>query len=983
MLNLKGVKKDYLTGGAKVEALRGVDICFRKSEFVSVLGPSGCGKTTLLNIIGGLDKYSDGDLVIKGKSTKQYSDREWDAYRNHSVGFVFQNYNLIPHQSVLANVELALTLSGVKRAERRARAKKALERVGLGDQLHKKPNQMSGGQMQRVAIARAIVNDPEILLADEPTGALDTETSVQVMEVLKEISKDRLVIMVTHNPELAERYSTRIIKLVDGRVTDDSDPYTETEQESNYKLKKNRSMSFLTALGLSVNNLLTKKGRTVMTCFAGSIGIIGIALILAVSNGVNAFIGKVQEDTLSKYPLTIQAEQADLSIMLEGMSGSNPSSGTVSNREDNKVYGSNMMYKVMTMMTSVPTTKNNITDLKKYIESNPDFNKYASAIKYSYNIPMSFYTKNDEDKVVKVDGEKVMLDMYESMGVSMGSGSTSSAMISSYSSMLNIWEEMLSGSDGELVNPMLKEQYDVVYGNWPENESEVVLVLTENNEINDFVIYALGLKPSTELDDMMQAAIKGEQYILDDKGWSYEDLCGLELKLIIPTDALQKQPNGSYLDLTSTDAGLNILYGNEDLHTDIKISGIIRPNENALFAMLGGSIGYTSALTEKIIKATAESDIVKAQLADPKTDVITGLPFASSVAKLDDAEKITAVKDYFASAETKRKAEIYTSILTTPTEEYINSALSAYMQNITREQIIESMVLAYSQSMGTDDTETIKSYLNGMSDDELKRLFTEQVTALLKKQYADQVMTQLAPLTEEQRAAALDAMKFTDEQYVSFYTEYLPSSVSKSTYEEIIKKLGYVDIDSPSTVTIYAATFNDKNAISDLIDKYNDSRDDDNKIKVTDYVKLLMSSVSTVINAISYVLIAFVGISLVVSSIMIGVITNISVLERTKEIGILRAVGASKKDVGHVFNAETFIIGLMSGMIGIGVTLLMIIPINILLHYFTGIPYLSAVLPVKGAVILVVLSMFLTTVAGLIPSRSASKKDPVVALRTE
>ncbi len=981
MLKLQGIKKTYKTGGADVEALRGIDIEFRKSEFVSILGPSGCGKTTLLNIIGGLDKYTDGDLVIKGRSTKKYNDHDWDAYRNHSVGFVFQNYNLIPHQTVLSNVELALTLSGVSKSERRRRAEDALKRVGLGDQLHKKPNQMSGGQMQRVAIARAIVNDPEILLADEPTGALDTETSIQVMEILKEIAKDRLVIMVTHNPDLAEQYSTRIIKLIDGSVTDDTAPYSSEGENDKYEAKKNKSMSFLTALGLSVNNLLTKKGRTIMTCFAGSIGIIGIALILSVSNGVNLFIDKVQEDTLSKYPLTIEAESVDMSVMLEGMGGGMASE--VPDRELDKVYSSDMMYKLVSMMTSVPTSKNNLTDFKKHLETNADFKKYSSAIKYTYDIPLNFYVKGDGDKISKVDTERVFTDMYASMGVTLGSGSASSSMISTYSSTMKIWEELLSGEDGELVNPMLKEQYDLVYGKWPEKSNEVVLILNERNEINDFVLYALGLKSSDELGELIKAVMEGRELEANSKSWSYEEICDLSVKLILSADCWQKQADGTYVNIAETEKGVSYLFGDEAKSTEIKISGIIRPNDNAIFAMISGAFGYTSALTEEILEKTENKDIVKAQLEALDTDIFTGLPFANAVKPLEKAEKVQAVKDYIASLSDSERLAFYSTVLSVPSDEYVKDAVEAYLKTLDRETMINLLITAYSEQMGTTDVESITEYFNGMSDDELKALFSEQAASVVIKQYAERIKLQLEQMSPEAVAVMFENAGYTEDDYAEFYELYLPATVSKATYEDNIKKLGYVDADSPSAITIYAATFNDKNMISDLVAEYNKELDEEDQIKMTDYVKLLMSSVSTVINAISYVLIAFVGISLVVSSIMIGVITNISVLERTKEIGILRAVGASKSDIAHVFNAETFIIGLLSGAFGIGITLLLIIPINLVLHAVTDISYLNASLPVAGAVILVILSMLLTIIAGIIPSKAASKKDPVVALRSD
>ncbi len=980
LLKLQNIKKIYQTGAETVHALRGVSLEFRKSEFVSILGPSGCGKTTLLNIIGGLDHYTDGDLMIKGKSTKKYKDGDWDAYRNHSVGFVFQNYNLIPHQTVLANVEIALTLSGVSKKERRRRAEEALIKVGLGDQLNKKPNQMSGGQMQRVAIARAIVNDPEILLADEPTGALDTETSVQVMEILKEIAKDRLVIMVTHNPELAEVYSTRIIKLIDGQVISDSAPYTSQNEEVSYSLKKNKSMSFFTALGLSVNNLLTKKGRTVMTCFAGSIGIIGIALILSVSNGVNVFIDKVQEDTLSKYPLTIESETVDMSLMLQGAGGEN---ADAPERELDKVYSSDIMYKLVTMMTTVPTSKNNLTDFKNYIDSSEEFNKYASAIKYTYNIPLNFYIENPDGDIVKADTERVFNDMYKAMGMSIGSGSASSSLVSTYSSMMKIWEEMLSGEDGELVNPMLKEQYDLVSGDWPTEANQVVLVINERNELSDFVLYALGLKSSDELAELMKAAMDGKELESTAESWSYEEICGLKIRLILSADTYQKQLDGTYIDLSSTDKGLEYLFNDDSKYTEIEISGIIKPNDNALFSMISGAFGYTSALTEQILERTENNPLVLEQLENTDIDIFSSLPFKSTVKEPTSEEKITAAKEYFAALSSEARAEIYKLILSVPSDAYVRQAVAEMMKSIDRETAVQNLIKAYAEQMGTTDTDSIKAYFDKMSDDDVMALYSAEIAKAVSAQYAEQMQASLSQLAPEAVIGMFDAAGYTDADYEKFYSLYLPSSVSDAAYDDNIKKLGYVDKDSPYSITIYAANFNDKNMISDLVAEYNKGVSEDDQIKMTDYVKLLMSSVSTVINAISYVLIAFVGISLVVSSIMIGVITNISVLERTKEIGILRAVGASKSDIAHVFNAETFIIGLLSGLFGIGITLLFIIPINIILHALTDIAYLSASLPIAGAVILVLLSMLLTIIAGVIPSRAASKKDPVVALRSD
>ncbi|MBQ0101428.1 MAG: ABC transporter ATP-binding protein/permease, partial [Firmicutes bacterium] len=946
-------------------------------------------KTTLLNIIGGLDQYTSGDLEIRGRSTKNYSDRDWDTYRNHSIGFVFQSYNLIPHQTVLSNVELALTLSGVKKSERKRRATEALERVGLGDQMNKKPNQLSGGQMQRVAIARAIVNDPEILLADEPTGALDSETSVQVMDILREIANDRLVIMVTHNPELAERYSDRIIRLKDGLIVDDSRPIEKGENESTSLLEKakNRSMSFFTALGLSVNNLLTKKGRTIMTCFAGSIGIIGIALILSVSNGVNNFINKIQEDTLTKYPLTIDAESVDMTAMLEGMAGTSSDDDgkdddpTIAERDEDRVYATSGIAKIMKAMTSITTSKNNVTDFKKHIEKSAEFKKYASAVKYSYNLSLNMYYTDADGKIAKSDSGSVLTDMYAAMGVTLGG--TSSSMLSSYSTAMSVWEEMLSGSNGELISPILTEQYDIMAGKWPESYDEAVIVVNERNELSDFVLYSLGLKSSEEFSEIIKAAMEQKEIDISEDSWSADEITSLSFRLILPCDCYRKQSDGKWLNLSSTEAGMKILYNDPASYTEIKIVGIIRPNENALFNMMTGAIGYTSKLTEYIISRTEENELVKAQLADKDTDAILGLPFRTEEDEPTADEKLAAVKEWIASLSAEEKAELYVEIMSTPTADYIKSAFEGMTASMTRDELTAQILTQYAENMGTTDTEKVKSYLDSMSEEELHTLIYDSVAEMISAAYSQEVRAKMSMIPAESLAMMLDPDKLTEGQIDAVYKDHIPSSFSDSDYASCLADLGYVDKDSPKVITIYASTFENKNKISDLVDEYNKSVKEEDKIKMTDYVKLLMSSVSTVINAISYVLIAFVGISLVVSSIMIGVITNISVLERTKEIGILRAVGASKKDIGLVFNAETFIIGLFAGVIGIAVTLILIVPINLILHHFTGLAYLSAALPVGGAVLLVLLSFILTVIAGIIPARAASNKDPVIALRSE
>lgn len=981
MLKLKNITKDYIVGDTVVKALKGIDLEFRKSEFVSILGPSGCGKTTLLNIVGGLDGYTSGDLIINNKSTKDFTDGDWDAYRNHSIGFVFQNYNLIPHQTVLSNVELALTLSGISKKERRERAVKALESVGLGDQLHKKPNQMSGGQMQRVAIARALVNDPEILLADEPTGALDSETSVQIMDILKEISKDRLIIMVTHNPELAEKYSSRIIRLKDGLVIGDSNPYEAPKEEAplpkekkEKKIKK-PAMSFRTALGLSLNNLMTKRARTFLTSFAGSIGIIGIALILSVSTGVQNYIDSVQQDTLSAYPITIEAETVDTSALLETITGKKDKS---LDHDRDAVYSSSAMYELINAMNSAGTSKNNLKAFKEYLESSDnEISQHISAIQYSYDLDLNIYTKDESGNIVKSDISELMEKLYGNAGYS----SVASGRYSSSFGSMQVWEEMLPGTDGNLVSSLLYDQYDLLYGSWPSSYNEIVLIVDKNNEVSDICLYALGLKSADEMQEIMESAMKGEQIDIDAQKWSYEDICSMTFKLVPSSSCYQYDSStGKYTDLTQTETGLNYLYDNG---IELKVSGIVRPNEDASATMMSGAIGYTTALTQYVIDQANESDIVKAQLADPDNDIFTGLPFPSDD-EMSDSEKAKAIKQYFASLSPSEKASMYTSIASEPTDEYVSGVVSQYMQGMTRDDVEKAMMESAQESTGMDQ-EKLQEYIDSMDDETLFAYVEKLIAEKVREQYAESMQSKLGTMTTDQLAAALDAAipTYTEEQLADLYDKYMPESYSEATLEDNLKKLGYVDMENPSAINIYASTFEDKDAISDGIKAYNDSVAEEDKITYTDYVALLMSSITTIINAISYVLIVFVAISLVVSSIMIGIITYISVLERTKEIGILRAMGASKRDISRVFNAETIIVGFAAGIIGIGITLALNVVINIILHNLTGIQSLNAALPVLGGTILVIISMVLTFIAGLIPSSIAAKKDPVIALRTE
>lgn len=895
MLELNDIKKDYVSGSTTVSALKGINLRFRDCEFVSILGQSGCGKTTMLNIIGGLDKYTSGDLKINGVSTKNYKDRDWDFYRNNSIGFVFQSYNLIPHQTVLSNVELALTLSGVSKAERKKRAIEALEKVGLGEQIHKKPNQMSGGQMQRVAIARALVNNPDILLADEPTGALDTETSIQIMELLKEISKDRLIIMVTHNPELAKNYSTRIVKLLDGVITDDSDPYTLEDMEadirakeaakvktSEKKIKKSgkkqkTSMSFFTALSLSFNNLMTKKTRTILTAFAGSIGIIGIAMILSISNGIQLYIDRVQRDTLSSYPITLQAESIDISSMVTSMTGNSDSE---EHDDKSKIYSNDIMGDMINTMVK-EVKSNNLSEFKKYIENGgSDIKSYVSDIQYSYDVPLNIYMKDTSNGVEQLN-PSTMFDSIYGEGATSTSSAMSSGMGMGMFSNSSVWNQLLGNQQ------VLDEQYDVLAGHWPENYNEVVLVVDKNNEVDDYTLYSLGLKDPEEVRTLFKKMMVGESYeTKKDISYTFDEILDTEFKLVMPTDMYKyNDVTGTWDDYSKDDKYMTNVVNNG---TDIKVCGIIRPNDDAVSTSISSGIGYTAKLTEYIIEEVKNSEIAKAQLADTSVDVFTGVPF----------------------------------------------------DNDRNTEITMDDVNAYMATLSPEESAQMQAMTSGMSDDQILQLFS----ASLKARTTD---------------ATLDSNK---------------------------SKLGITDLDTPSQIDIYATDFDSKEKVQNIIKDYNKLQQDDGKeenvINYTDYVGIMMSSVSTIINAISYVLIAFVAISLIVSSIMIGIITYISVLERTKEIGVLRSIGASKKDVSRIFNAETLIEGFVSGALGIVVTLLLCIPANALIKHLTDISNVAQ-LPVAGGVILIIISMFLTFIAGLIPAKLAAKKDPVVALRSE
>ncbi len=1004
MLELKNIRKDYPAGEDTVHALKGISLCFRESEFVSILGPSGCGKTTMLNIIGGLDGYTDGDLVINGKSTKDFKERDWDAYRNHSIGFVFQSYNLIPHQTVLQNVELALSLSGVSKAERRKRAVTALENVGLGNQLKKKPSEMSGGQMQRVAIARALVNNPDIILADEPTGALDTETSIQVMNILKEVAKDRLVIMVTHNPDLAEKYSTRIIRMLDGNVTHDSMPLSpdeisaaqKKEQQKNSGQKgKKPSMSMKTAFGLSLKNLFTKKGRTMLTSFAGSIGIIGIALIYAVSQGMTAYIDVLQEDTLSSYPLTIEAQHTDMGSLLETFIGKATSG---SDHDKDAVYQKAMAYDLLNSLNSMETDENDLKSFKEYIETERSHadSTLADAVKgvqYTYDMDMLVYTESVDGTIIQSDAEALLQDLLleyfgtdvstmMNMGESMGMNPEDNPManMSPMGNKMVLWQEMLPGDNGKLINSVLENQYDLIYGSWPTQHDEIVLVVDENNEIDDMTLYALGLKSKEDIDALAQAAFEKTTIDVPDESWTFEEICDMEFRTVFSSDCYRyDEKTGLYTDLRDTQAGLKYLYDNG---TVLRVSGIIRPNEDAVSTMLSGRIGYTSELTEYIIEHSKDSEAIKAQQDTPSKDIFTGLPFRESTGNLSETEKAASFRNYIAVLDEAGKADAYVRMMSIPEKEELDAMVSQTIASTKRSDMEAALTDALSMQMGMSEAD-VKEYLAAMNDADMTEIFTEMVTEQIKTEYAAGAAEQLAGMSTAQLAAALDAAMpaYTEAQMAVYHDEVL--AFSDSDYESNMKKLGFVNLDSPASVNLFASTFENKDVIEAAIADYNEGREELEKITYTDYVGLMMSSVTTIIDAITYVLIAFVAISLVVSSIMIGVITLISVQERTKEIGILRAIGASKKNVSSMFNAETVMIGFASGALGVGITYLLCIPINMILHHLTGISNLNAFLPFEAALVLIGISILLTLFAGIIPSGSAAKKDPVKALRSE
>lgn len=1034
MLQIKDIYKEYRTGDLVQKALDHVSLNLRDNEFVAILGPSGSGKTTLLNIIGGLDQYDSGDLVINEISTKNYKDKDWDSYRNHTIGFVFQSYNLIPHQDILSNVELALTISGISKSERRQRAVEALEEVGLGEQIHKKPNQLSGGQMQRVAIARALVNNPDILLADEPTGALDSDTSVQVMDLLKEVAKDRLVVMVTHNPELAQAYATRIVELRDGKIRSDSDPLELKPthwMEPEHKNMGKSSMSFLTALSLSFNNLKTKKARTILTSFAGSIGIIGIALILSLSTGVNQYIQSIEEETLSEYPLQIQSTGFDLTSMM----GDAQQSGSDKEKENKETESKKAaQVHVSEMITNMFSKigSNDLASLKQYFDSGDSkIDNYTNAVEYTYDVSPQIYSSNTKNiRQVHPDNS------FSSLG--LGSSTSSNSLMSSMMST-NVFFQM-PGKDS-----LYKDQYDVKAGRWPTKYNECVLVLTGNGNISDFMLYTLGLRDYDELDKMIEEFSKEETVKVPDdisSSYSYDDILNTKFKIVNPSDCYQydKQYN-VYRDKTDD---TNYMKKVLDKSEDLTIVGIVQPSEDATATMMSSGIYYPASLTDHVIEEAQSSEIVKKQLDQPDVDVFTGKRFDDKKSSQLDMNSLFTIdtdklKQAFSIDQSKLGAgagsldlsgiQIDTSSMpsidtdalfegmdleldedqVTKLSDQLTSGFESYLKknNLTDEENMDTYFMAYLQ---TDDAQSLLQsgmsgiiQSSGLADQFQQNLekqmqsamqqYAQTISKSLQKQINSAMQQQMSSLANNfQNAIQIDASKFQDAIQMNMNEEELSELMMSlmtsdtSTYENNLQKLGYADFDEPSGINIYPKDFENKEKVIEILDDYNtrtEKTDEDKVISYTDYVGTLMSSVTDIINVISYVLIAFVAISLVVSSIMIGVITYISVLERKKEIGILRAIGASKHNISQVFNAETFIIGLLAGVLGIVITLLLLIPGNMLIHNIAGTTNVNAQLPVMGAVILITLSVILTLIGGLIPSRKAAKSDPVTALRSE
>ncbi len=1057
MLSLRDIVKTYTSGDSEVHALQGVSIDFRESEFVSILGPSGCGKTTMLNIIGGLDRYTSGDLIINGRSTKEYRDADWDTYRNHSIGFVFQSYNLIMHQTVLANVELALTLSGVSREERRQRAIDALEQVGLGDQIHKKPNQMSGGQMQRVAIARALVNDPDILLADEPTGALDTATSVQIMEILKKVSEKKLIIMVTHNPELAAEYSNRIIRVLDGKVIDDSNPYAapvaeaaesaepctdapaqekpKKKKEKTPKRAKNaadgkgkRSMSFLTALSLSFTNLLTKKTRTLLVSIAGSIGIIGIALILALSNGVNLFIATVQEDTLSTYPLTIQKHTQDMSAMLGAMTATGNSNNY---RDESKIYVDDSMGTMMSAMSA--TVENNLTAFKAYLDANPDkYEGLVNDIQYTYDYDLQVFNMVAVDKDGKsvLEAREIGMDVvFDHMGDAFSGMSELMEMSGSMGGM-NVFSEMINNQ------ALLDQQYDVIAGSWPTAYNEVVLVVSSNNQLSKMTMYMLGMLDPANIEKELKDLMAGKYESGETVSFTFDELLATKFMLLTTADFFEKTDKSyttaqgelyKWSDLRDTPAFDRAAFVSEN-GVELKIAGIIRPKKGATATSISGAIGYTKALTDHILAKNASSEVINQQKQNPTHNVLTGLPFErthytpETIDQLIDKIDNATMEIFYAymTQQILSNPEFSDRIQVTDTESFLgmfmllpaenraaifNDVLTAAAADPANEAGLQKLCTLLSMSTGgititpqnfvkllpvLDLQTQVLGALAGIPANQMPPDGVPGLIEMAGEQNMQTIYTKLTEsikqmtVNEEIFVALLGTMTADDPAFVQLEeTLYSMAPQIDATLESVLKTLDDAEKVDPASVNFYAVDFESKEKIEAMIADYNASVEEKDQLEYSDLVGALMSSVTIIVDAISYVLIAFVSISLVVSSIMIGIITYISVLERTKEIGVLRAIGASKKDISRVFNAETLIIGFAAGAIGILTTLLLCLPINAILRAVTDMENIRAVLPVAAAFILVAISMILTLIAGIIPSRIAAKKDPVEALRSE
>lgn len=921
MLQLRNIRKTYTTGDFTQVALDGVSLDLRDNEFVAILGPSGSGKTTLLNIIGGLDRYETGDLIINGTSTKEYHDRDWDAYRNHTIGFVFQSYNLIPHQTVLANVELALTISGVSKSERRRRAQEALVQVGLGDHINKRPNQLSGGQMQRVAIARALVNDPHIVLADEPTGALDSETSVQIMELLKEVARDRLVVMVTHNPELAEQYATRIVRLKDGVIVGDSRPVGPEEQDNVIPVSRSlgkASMSFATSLSLSFKNLWTKKARTLLTAFAGSIGIIGIALILSLSTGVNKYISDIQQDAMNAYPIIINAETVDMSSLMSSAGLMASEAAEIDDSRD-KVYANNSVLEMDANMNA-SITENDLTAFKNYLDDpDSDIRQYlgGNGIVYTYDVNFDVLTTDTTGVVINTNRDtKTSLDDMEDAQTSSENSEIAmnmNPMLAGSTVGAENFEEIIPGADDDtLVSPVVSDSYDVVAGSWPDAYNEVVLVMDDKNSISSSVLYQIGVIDDDTYDSILDALADNKK--AEEPSWTYDDLLQKTFRLVPVCDYYIQNDDGTFSDTHDDAANQQTLYDNG---IPLTVSGIIRPKDGSENASLQSAIGYTRALTDYLIDYTDQSAVVKAQEATPDTNVLTGVEFTAA----DDAAKAADAKAYMENLGISEKASLY------------------------------GAVMAAAAQSGAGDTSAMAA-MGSMSGDETTM------------------------------ASALDAWLASDpdqQTLVDFYDQYL----GDVTYEDNLTDFGKVSLDAPYSISIYTDTFEDKEGVTACIDAYNADQDEDHQITYTDYVALLTNSLTSMVNVVTYVLIAFVAVSLIVSCIMIGIITHISVLERTKEIGILRAIGASKRNISQVFNAETLIIGLCSGLLGVGISVALTYPINAILDHLIESTSVTVYLPVEAGAILVAISVVITMLGGIIPARNAAKQDPVIALRSE